>query len=34
MALGGIIGGAIGGGIIAAKKVSQPSEDEIGLGEV
>lgn len=34
MALGGIIGGAIGGGIIAAKKVSQPSEDEIGLGGV
>jgi len=34
MALGGIIGGAIGGGIIAAKKVSEPSEDEIGLGGV
>jgi len=34
MALGGIIGGAIGGGIIAAKKVSQPCEDEIGLGGV
>jgi hydrogenase small subunit len=33
LALGAVVGGAIGGGIVAAKKVSQPCEDDIGAEE-
>ncbi|MDT8436829.1 MAG: hydrogenase small subunit [Gemmatimonadota bacterium] len=33
MALGAVVGGAIGGGIIAAKKVSQPCEEDFGPEE-
>jgi len=33
LALDAVVGGAIGGGIIAAKKVSQPCEDDFGAEE-